>query len=655
MSSDPSAIPGPLPRSTAAGAGARGEAGSVAEKPRNGLAGLKYWRYDVGSGLLVSLISLPFSLGIAIASGAPPVCGLTSAIIAGLVFPFVGGSYMTIAGPAAGLAPVLLAAMTALGRGDLAAGYPLLLVVICLTGAVQVALSLAKAARFAAIFPSAVVEGMLAAIGLMIIAKELPHFLGHPFHAHDFFGYLRELPGQMLVLNPRVTITASLCLALIFALTAVKARWLKVVPPQVIAVVFGGVVAYAIGLRGGDLLSIPNGLRIVTPDFSGLFADRGLWLTAIVALVTLTMVDGVESLATASAIDKIDPFHRKSEPNRVLLAMGISNILSSIAGGLTIIPGGVKSKANIEGGGRTLWANFYNACFLLFFLYVASSLINKIPYAALSAVLMHIGFKLCRPKVWAHVASIGREQLLVFAITVVVTLATDLLVGIAAGILAKLLLTLGLTAAASTPGRRDLGAFRRLATLFRSPVRGRALVGGVYHLSFAGPLVSFNALPVNEALGAAPGDSSEVVLHLDEDVTLVDHTSCENLLHFAEEYERNGRGHVRFEGMDHMKAKAHDYAPLHLAASGLLPRHPLSWVGRLLSRATARLAPPRPPGPASAADRALLDHLAFQDRDPSSSPADDLRWASLSAAEAPKGRWDELDKHSLSDPDAPRL
>src|SRR3954466_16344529 len=131
-----------------------------AEKPLNGLAGLKHWRHDLAAGLVVSLISLPFSLGIALASGAPPICGLISAIIAGLVLPFLGGSYVTVSGPAAGLAPVLLASMLLLGRGDRAVGYPLLLVAICFTGVAQVVLARFKAARFSASFPSSVVEGM---------------------------------------------------------------------------------------------------------------------------------------------------------------------------------------------------------------------------------------------------------------------------------------------------------------------------------------------------------------------------------------------------------------------------------------------------------------------------------------------------------------
>src|SRR5438270_746434 len=159
------------------------------EKPQNGIAGLKQWRYDMTAGLVVSLISLPFSLGIAVASGAPPICGLISAIIAGLILPFLGGSYVTVSGPAAGLAPVLFASMMLLGRGDREVGYPLLLGAICLTGLVQIILAKLKLARFAAIFPASVVEGMLASIGLLIIAKQLPLIFGSPgnhFEAHEF-------------------------------------------------------------------------------------------------------------------------------------------------------------------------------------------------------------------------------------------------------------------------------------------------------------------------------------------------------------------------------------------------------------------------------------------------------------------------------------
>ena len=173
---------------------------------------------------------------------------------------------------------------------------------------------------------------------------------------------------------------------------------------------------------------------IVLPDFAGVWSTtRRLWLSLVLLVVTLVLIDGTESLATIAAVDKLDPYRRKSDPDRTLLAMGVSNVASSMLGGLTIIPGIVKSTANILGGGRTQWANFYNACFLLTFLIFGRDLINMVPTCVLASILVFIGYKLCRPKVWLHMAKIGKEQLAIFATTVLVTVTTDLLVGILVG------------------------------------------------------------------------------------------------------------------------------------------------------------------------------------------------------------------------------
>lgn len=534
------------------------------EKPRNGIAGLKHWRHDIVAGLLVSLISVPFSLGIAVASGAPPIAGLMSAIIAGMVLPFLGGSYVTISGPAAGLAPALLAAMMILGRGNLTVGYPLLLVAICLTGIVQIVLASFKMARFCAIFPSTVVEGMLASIGLLIIAKQLPHLVGHPFEAHEFFGILAETPSQLAAMNVKVFGLGVFCLVLVFALGALKYRWLKAVPPQVIVVVVGIVLGLILQLDSKYLIQIPaepfkHGF--VPPNFRGVFADHTLWLAVFTTVLTLTLIDGVESLATMTAIDKIDPFHRKSNPNRTLFAMGVSNICSSAAGGLTIIPGGVKSTACIQGGGRTQWANFYNATFLLIFLLFGRSVINLIPLSSLAAILIFTGYKLCKPAVWRHIAHIGKEQLLLFTLTVFVTLSTDLLWGIIFGIVAKLAMNVGFTTIAARRLAREQGPnvartpfVRRFTDLFRNPVTRRELVGDAYHLYFDKPLVCFNTLHANHELHNLPADAKSVVIHIDESVHLIDHTSCENVMHFREEFERNGRGQVEILGIELMRA-----------------------------------------------------------------------------------------------------
>ncbi|MGQ0633965.1 MAG: SulP family inorganic anion transporter [Planctomycetaceae bacterium] len=540
---------------------------TVQEKPQNGLAGLKHWRHDLPAGLLVSMISVPFSIGIAIASGAPPICGLTSAIIAGFVLPFLGGSFVTISGPAAGLAPALYAGMLTLGQGDLERGYPLLLVAICLTGAAQVFLSYIKAARFAAIFPAAVVEGMLAAIGMLIIVKQLPGLLGHPYEAHEFWGIVLETPREFMQMNPKVFVLGVSSLALIFLLGSFKTRWLKILPPPVIVVVLGTIAGQFLYLDKSDLIFIPeNPLEhgLVLPDFQGVLTDKSLWLAVATIVLTLTMIDGVESLATIAAIDKVDPYKRKSDPNQTLLAMGVSNMCSSVVGGLTIIPGGVKSTANILGGGRTQWANFYNACFLLLFLFFGSHVMNLMPKSALAAVLIFIGYKLCKPSVWRHVAQIGKEQLLIFAFTVVVTLSTDLLWGIFAGIAMELLLTVWFAQRTRAAFRQQNGvsrivpleALNQAAQLFRNPVTERAAVNGDYHLFFGRQLVCFNALHVNRELAQVPADTKTIFLHITKDLTLIDHTSCESLFHFAEEHNRNGHARVEIVGLDRLQMRS---------------------------------------------------------------------------------------------------
>jgi MFS superfamily sulfate permease-like transporter len=546
------------------------------ERPRNGLAGLKHWRYDMRSGFMVAMISLPFSMGIAITSGAPPICGIMSAIIAGFILPFLGGSYVTISGPAAGLAPALFAGMIALGDGDLAVGYPRVLVAICIAGAIQLVLARLKVARLSAIFPAAAIEGMLAAIGLLIIAKQIPLFFGIKFEAHDFWPILAEVPTRLSSLDPQVLGLAVGCTALIFGLAAIPSRLLKVMPPPVWAFVFGTVAAQLfLNIQGANLIHVPeaplkNG--VVLPDFSGVFQHQELWLSLTVVIVTLVLIDGTESLATIAAVDKLDPYRRKSDPDRTLTAMGVSNMASSVLGGLTIIPGIVKSTANILGGGRTQWANFYNACFLLTFLIAGRSLINMVPTCVLASILVFVGYKLCRPKVWMHMAKVGKEQLAIFAATVLVTVTTDLLIGIGVGAAIEL----GLCAWYNLSIRFERDGIGRLfkhtGDLFRNPVASREYKEGVYDMHLKRPLVCFNLFHLIREMDRIPHEAKAVSLRITDDVTLIDHTTCENLFHYLEEFNSSGNGGPRLEieGFSRMRQMSNDATSLRLADTAQL-------------------------------------------------------------------------------------
>ncbi|MEP6957691.1 MAG: SulP family inorganic anion transporter [Nitrospirota bacterium] len=562
------------------------------EKPENGVRGLKHWRYDLLAGLQVALIGLPLSLGIAVASGAPPITGVISAIIAGFVFPFLGGAYVTISGPAAGLAPALLAGMIALGHGDLTVGYPLVLVAICLTGLVQVVLSLLRAGRFALYFPISVVEGMLSAIGMLIIIKQIPLLLGDQLpSAKSIPAAILAIPQDVHEMNAGVFLVGGLSLVLLFLLFGRKERWATLIPPPLLVVGLGSIAGWFLHLPTEYLVHVPLDIfqhGIHFPHFSEAWHNQDLWMAFLITIVTLTLIDGTESLATIAAVDKIDPFHRKSDPNVTLRAMGISNILSSLAGGLTIIPGGVKSTTNILAGGRTLWANFYYACCLALFLWFGTGLINLIPLSVLAALLIWIGWQLCAPRVFRKILAIGKEQLLIAVVTVVVTLYTsDLLEGVAMGTLTKIVvLCVDLIKSSAQRTPVDQSFLRRsarlfwaaLTELFSNPVirigdsRGTrerysvmtvatsAIRGTVGEMKnpykiYLSSVTCMNLMKLdkalNETLVIPPNSKANFLIILAGQI--IDHTAMEYLHHFQDQCIEAGHT-CAIVGVDHFRA-----------------------------------------------------------------------------------------------------
>jgi len=533
------------------------------ETPQNGIKGLKHWRYDLLAGLQVALVSLPLSIGIAIASGAPAVTGLISAIIAGLVFPFLGGAFVTISGPAAGLAPALLSGMLLLGGGDLAAGYPLLLVAICLTGLLQILLAFFKTGRYAIFLPVTVVEAMLAAIGLIIIIKQIPPMMGAFLPASsNMLASVAKLPEVFFLIEWDVFFIGAVSLFLIFYLNKSPHRWMRKVPPPLFVTILGIGLGYAFGLDPKYLITMPESILdegLTMPAFGEVFSRPDLWWGVFIVVITLTLIDGVESLATIKAVDKIDPFQRKSDPNVTLRAMGVSNSLSSIFGGLTIIPGGIKSTTNIEAGGRTLWANFYNAVFLLIFLFLMTDILALVPLASIAAILIYVGWKLCQYKVFTKTYSIGRDQLIVFLVTMFSILASDLLIGILIGIAAEIILLLYLL----TPSFRFIltgrMTFKRsicflwqnLASLFKSPVITFKTVerdGNPHYEMTLSSLVCFNLLSLDKTLAHLP-DNVGVTLRISESGRIIDHTAMEYLHQFQEECARDERV-FELQGLD---------------------------------------------------------------------------------------------------------
>lgn len=514
--------------------------------------------------LVVSLINLPLSCGIAMASGAPPLAGLIAAIVSGFLMAVLGGSYVTIPGPAAGLAPALLAGTLLLGHSDRAVGYPLLLVAVAITGLILIMIGRHRLARYAAIFPANVVEGMLAGIGMMIIVRQFPLITGHAFHSTSFWGMLIETPRQLLQADPKVFSIGLLCLATVFTLDAIQSARKKIMPPQIAVVLLGFGLSLVLGLKARHCLDLPSNplAGIILPNVRGVFEGR-VWAELLKVVPIITIVKIIEALATAAAVDKMDPEGRKSDPNRLLRSLGITNLCSSLIGGLPVIPEAGRSQAAIASGSRTPWTSFLNAGFLLLFLFLGGPLIRRLPLAALAAVIIFTGWRLCHPTNWWHAAKIGREQLLIFSVTAFVTVTEGLFEAILTGMATEVLVTWYIVHKYVKP---DAMFFDTVRSFLENPItrtdfEEEALT---FHLHLEhGPLTAFNLRYLDEALCMAPSRAKRIKLHFRKMKTLlVDHTGVVGLQKFEAEVRKSGRtllGYQRAREVYFYQRSSHEY------------------------------------------------------------------------------------------------
>lgn len=412
----------------------------------------KNYGKDAFAGFLVFLIALPLCLGISLASGCPAVAGVLTAIIGSLVCALISNSELTIKGPAAGMIAIVLGAVTefkALGHSDFEA-YRMMLAVGVAAGVIQILFGLLKTGILGEFFPSAAVHGMLAAIGVIIISKQIHVALGVMDAKGSPFHLLAEIPRSITRMNPEIALIGGVSLLILFGLPLIKTPWVRRVPSQLVVILVAMAMGswmhlsqagtYTIGSSAfhvGEefLVSVPASLvkALTSPDFHALEIHASWKWIAMFALI-----GSLESLLSAKAVDMLDPQKRKTNMNRDLLAIGVANTIVASIGGLPMISEIVRSKANIDNGARSRLAGVAHGVFLLAFVALLPSLIHQIPLAALAAMLVYTGFRLASPKEFVHVAKIGREQLLIFVVTMVSVLATDLLIGIAIGIALKL-------------------------------------------------------------------------------------------------------------------------------------------------------------------------------------------------------------------------
>ncbi len=409
---------------------------------------IKYYRliwlkHDLPAGLSVFLVALPLCLGIALASGAPLYAGLLSGIIGGLVVSLISGSPLAVSGPAAGLTTLVAASIISLGD------YKVFLLAVIIAGLFQLTLGLLKLGTIANYFPSSVIKGMLAAIGIILISKQIPLALGYDqpdfwtsgfpelFSSTDFLNTFDNFEHH--ITRGAILITF-ICLVCLVVLQQPFAKKFKVIPAPLLVVIIGIITnilftnaASDFSLKPTQLVNIPSNIfaSIAFPDLSKLFSSIEIWKSGLIIGILATL----ETLLCIEAVDKLDKANRITPVNRELIAQGIGNMTCGLLGAIPLTAVVVRGAANVDAGGRTKLSAFTHGIFLLVAVLLFPFLLNMIPYAALAAILLITGYNLTKPKLFRNMWSLGWKQFIPFLITIIVILSTDLLIGVSIGLL----------------------------------------------------------------------------------------------------------------------------------------------------------------------------------------------------------------------------
>ncbi|WP_299580787.1 SulP family inorganic anion transporter [Mucilaginibacter sp.] len=402
----------------------------------------KNLKKDLPSSIVVFLVALPLCLGIALASGAPLFAGLLTGIIGGIVVGAFSGSQLSVAGPAAGLTVIVLTAITTLGS------YEAFLLSLVIAGVLQIVFGLIKGGTIANYFPSAVIEGMLAAIGIILILKQFPHAVGYDadyegderFSQADEHNTFSGVLGALSKINYGAVIITMVSIALMIYWPRIKK--LAVIPAPLMVVLAGIGLSMLFANSGFALLEkqfvqipVVNSTAefmalFKSPDFS-VIGNKQIWITAF----TIAVVASLETLLSLEACDKIDPIKRISPTNRELVAQGIGNVASGLLGGLPMTAVIVRSSANVNAGARTKISAIVHGFLLLISLLLIPAAINYIPLSCLAAILLITGYKLARISLFKHMWHKGLDQFIPFVVTIVAVVFTDLLIGVGIGML----------------------------------------------------------------------------------------------------------------------------------------------------------------------------------------------------------------------------
>ena len=483
----------------------------------------KFFKTDMLAGVVVFLVALPLCLGIAVASGAPPFAGIITGILGGLVVGILSGSNVSVAGPAAGLIAIVVAAITDLG-------FEVFLLAVLLAGIFQLLLGFVKAGTISSYFPSGVIEGMLTAIGIIIIKKELPHAIGYDTeHEGDFFsyrlldtadkGFFAEIIHSLNYAHIGAIIVTVVSIIILVAFSKVAfLKKLKLLPGALVVVIAGilineifKVVNPSWVIAGEHLVKLPTASsaseffgQFTLPDLSAI-GNPAVWITA----ATIATVASIETLLCLEAADKMDPMKRYSNANVELKAQGLGNFLSGLLGGLPMTSVIVRTTANINAGAKTRVSTIFHGIFLLATVIAIPGLLNRMPMACLAAILIMIGLKLASPKVFKHMWQAGKYQFIPFIVTVVAVVLTDLLKGVGIGLAVNLFFI--------------LKGNMKLAYFFKKEEHHE---GEIIHIDLAQEVSFLNKAAIKQTLAHLPTNSRVIIdagntVYIDYDVLML--------------------------------------------------------------------------------------------------------------------------------------
>ncbi|PKH68609.1 hypothetical protein CXF59_04355 [Flavobacterium sp. ALD4] len=496
---------------------------------------------DFASGLVVFLVALPLCLGIALASGAPLMSGIISGVIGGIVVGFLSKSHVSVSGPAAGLTAIILTAITDLGAFDI------FLTAVFISGLIQLALGFIKAGSISNYFPTNVIEGMLAGIGIIIILKQIPHAFGYDAdfegdqsfiqsNGSNSFSSLFEIFNHIQLGALVITVVS---LVILIAWDKVPfLKKLKLIPGALIAVI-SGIVLNEVFIMSGSSLAISNAhlvtlpvptsfdelkAIVITPNFSG-FLNPKVWIVGL----TIAIVASIETLLCIEASDRMDVHKRYTDTNVELKAQGFGNLLSSLIGGLPMTSVVVRSSANNNAGAKSKMSAIIHGVLLLISVLAVPVILNKIPLATLATILILVGYKLAKPATFVHFWEKGKYQFIPFIATLVAVVTTDLLKGVLLGILISIIFILK-------------GNLKRAYSFKKEEY----VDGDIIHIDLAQEVSFLNKAAIKSTLNDVP-ENSKVVINA-EDTVYIAHDILDLIREFKETRAVDENINVKLKG-----------------------------------------------------------------------------------------------------------